>query len=231
MIKAVMIVNVQGKPRLIKFYTPMSEQEQQSVIRKIFKQVSSRPETFCNYLEGCVPEFGDSTKIIYRSYASLFIIFAVDQQESDLGILDLIQVFVEALDLCFETVCELDLIFHSDRVHYIIDEIISAGMVLETNLTLIMQAINDQKKLAEENTRTSGPMGSGGLAVSGSHSHMSSHSHHSHGGDSYNNPYSSGGGGVGGGAPPPGSTDYVKTGLDAANKIFATLAGTAAGYK
>ena len=31
----------------------------------------------------------------------------MDQQESDLGILDLIQVFVEALDRCFENVCEL----------------------------------------------------------------------------------------------------------------------------
>jgi AP-3 complex subunit sigma len=26
------------------------------------------------------------------------------------------QVFVEALDKCFENVCELDIIFHSDKV-------------------------------------------------------------------------------------------------------------------
>lgn len=71
----------------------------------------------------------------------------MDQQESDLGILDLIQVFVEALDKSFENVCELDLIFHSDRVHYILDEIIMAGMVLETNIVNIMNAINDQTKL------------------------------------------------------------------------------------
>lgn len=32
------------------------------------------------------------------------------------GILDLIQVFVEGLDKCFENVCELDLIFHVDKV-------------------------------------------------------------------------------------------------------------------
>lgn len=213
----------------------MSEEEQQLVIRKIFKQVSSRPETFCNYLEGCVPEFGDSTKIIYRNYASLYIIFAVDQQESDLGILDLIQVFVESLDICFETVCELDLIFHSDRVHYIIDEIISAGMVLETNLGLIMTAINDQNKLNVENTRASGPMGSNAaLASYSASSHSLSHSFSQSGlpGDSYNNPSSSfnGGGMSGGAGAAGGSSDYVKTGLDAANKIFASLSSTAAGY-
>lgn len=42
--------------------------------------------------------------------------FCVDSSESELGILDLIQVFVETLDRCFENVCELDLIFHVDKV-------------------------------------------------------------------------------------------------------------------
>ena len=40
----------------------------------------------------------------------------MDSSESELGILDLIQVFVETLDKCFENVCELDLIFHMDKV-------------------------------------------------------------------------------------------------------------------
>lgn len=118
----------------------------------MFLQVAQRSDTFCNYLEGCAAEFGDATKIIYRHYATLYFIFAVDQQESDLGILDLIQVFVESLDQCFESVCELDLIFHSDKVHYIVDEIIMAGMVLETNLNNIVTAINEQNKLVSNST-------------------------------------------------------------------------------
>lgn len=60
---------------------------------------------------------------------------------------DLIQVFVEALDKNFENVCELDLIFHPDKVNYILDEIIMAGMVLETNIHHILTAVNDQNKL------------------------------------------------------------------------------------
>ena len=85
--------------------------------------------------------------LIYRHYATLYFVFAVDTQESDLGILDLIQVFVEALDKCFENVCELDLIFHSDKVMYVLDEIIMAGMVLETNIVNILQSVQDQNKL------------------------------------------------------------------------------------
>ena len=82
--------------------------------------------------------------------AQLYFVFAVDELESDLGILDLIQVFVEALDKCFENVCELDLIFHSDKVHYILDEIVMAGMVLETNIVSILQGVNDQNKLHQK---------------------------------------------------------------------------------
>jgi AP-3 complex subunit sigma len=151
MIKGIIIVNNHGKPRLVKFYHPVeSEQLQQSVIRRVFTQVSSRPDSFCNYLEGIVPEWGENIKLIYRHYATLYFVFAVDAQESDLGILDLIQVFVEALDKCFENVCELDLIFHSDRVHYVLDEIVMGGMVLETNISAILQSIKDQGKMATE---------------------------------------------------------------------------------
>lgn len=38
-----------------------------------------------------IPEWGEGVKLIYRHYATLYFVFAVDQQESDLGILDLIQ--------------------------------------------------------------------------------------------------------------------------------------------
>jgi len=59
---------------------------------------------------------GKDSKLIYRHYATLYFVFAVDSSESELGILDLIQVFVESLDKRFENVCELDLIFHVEKV-------------------------------------------------------------------------------------------------------------------
>lgn len=123
-----------------------------------------------------VEDWGEC-KVVYRHYATLYFIFIVDQQESDLGILDLIQVlatafnachsalrpfpfapvrtsssrrgqvFVEALDKCFENVCELDIIFHSDKVNFVLDEICAAGMVLETNVVQILQAVHEQNKL------------------------------------------------------------------------------------
>ncbi|XP_015750860.1 PREDICTED: AP-3 complex subunit sigma-2-like, partial [Acropora digitifera] len=73
-----------------------------------------RSEHFNNFYFSLIG--GSDFKIIYRHYATLYFVFCVDSSESELGILDLIQVFVETLDKCFENVCELDLIFHMDKV-------------------------------------------------------------------------------------------------------------------
>nr|XP_030734486.1 AP-3 complex subunit sigma-2 isoform X1 [Globicephala melas] len=90
---------------------------------------------------------GSDYKLIYRHYATLYFVFCVDSSESELGILDLIQVFVETLDKCFENVCELDLIFHMDKVHYILQEVVMGGMVLETNMNEIVAQIEAQNRL------------------------------------------------------------------------------------
>lgn len=93
---------------------------------------------------------GSDYKLIYRHYATLYFVFCVDSSESELGILDLIQVFVETLDKCFENVCELDLIFHVDKVHCILNELVMGGMVLETNMNEILTRIEDQNKLEKQ---------------------------------------------------------------------------------
>lgn len=93
---------------------------------------------------------GSDYKLIYRHYATLYFVFCVDSSESELGILDLIQVFVETLDKCFENVCELDLIFHVDKVHYILNELVMGGMVLETNMNEILTRIEEQNKLEKQ---------------------------------------------------------------------------------
>ncbi|CAI5732612.1 unnamed protein product [Hyaloperonospora brassicae] len=155
MIKGILIVNNHGKPRIVKFYEHVPDAEQQAVIRDIYAQVSKRPDTLCNFLEGTVRYWGDGVKLIYRHYATLYFVFAVDKQESDLGILDLIQVFVETLDKIFENVCELDLIFHSDKIHYALDEIVMGGMVLETNINEVLTAVNEMNRLDSLSSRRS----------------------------------------------------------------------------
>jgi len=156
-IHAVVVVNNQGKPRLTRFYPPINHADQTVVVDECFKQVSKRGEHMCNFLEGKGTEkwaqlWGRDSRLIYRGYATLYFIFAADKSESELGVLDLIQVFVEVLDKCFENVCELDLIFHNDKVNMILDEIVMSGMVLETSLKQILQAVEGTVKYEEATT-------------------------------------------------------------------------------
>jgi AP-3 complex subunit sigma len=108
---------------------------------------------------------GSDYKLIYRHYATLYFVFCVDSSESELGILDLIQVFVETLDKCFENVCELDLIFHADEVHYILSELVMGGMVLQTNMSDILARIDEQSKLQKQEAGISAAPGRAVSAV------------------------------------------------------------------
>nr|XP_024650669.1 AP-3 complex subunit sigma-2-like isoform X1 [Macaca nemestrina] len=119
MIQAILVFNNHGKPRLVRFYQRFPEEIQQQIVRETFHLVLKRDDNICNFLEGGSLIGGSDYKLIYRHYATLYFVFCVDSSESELGILDLIQVFVETLDKCFENVCELDLIFHMDKVHYL----------------------------------------------------------------------------------------------------------------
>ncbi|OZJ03359.1 hypothetical protein BZG36_02985 [Bifiguratus adelaidae] len=150
MIQSVLIFNNHGKARLTKFYQQVDIATQQALIQEIFSLVSKRPDTACNFLEGSQLLGGKDTRVIYRHYATLYFVFVVDESESELGILDLIQVFVESLDRCFENVCELDLIFHFEEVHHTLSELIQGGMVLETNMTEIVAAIAELNKLKKK---------------------------------------------------------------------------------
>ena len=69
-----------------------TESEQQQIIKETFQLVSKREDHVCNFLEGGSLVGGEDFKLIYRHYATLYFVFCVDSSESELGILDLIQV-------------------------------------------------------------------------------------------------------------------------------------------
>lgn len=73
--------------------------------------VSKSNENVCNFLERELLIGGSDNKLIYSYYATLYVVFCVDFSEGELVILDLIQLFMETLDKCFENFCELDLSF------------------------------------------------------------------------------------------------------------------------
>ncbi|KAI8866512.1 snare-like protein [Ramicandelaber brevisporus] len=137
MILGVLIVNTSGLTRFAKFYEFVSAACQQDIQRIVYEQLSSREDTkTCNFATPQPPS-SDSRLIIYQRFASLYFVVLANQSESLLGILDIIRVFVMALEDCFPNVCELDIAYNPDKVAMVLAQIVSGGMVIETNLSRI----------------------------------------------------------------------------------------------
>ncbi|KAK7425233.1 Sigma-adaptin 3A [Neonectria magnoliae] len=162
MINAFLVFNGQGQPRLTKFYTQLETSIQQRLISEIFTLVSNRPSGSCNFLplppllaasgtsHTSSEEQNDVPSLVtYRHYATLFFIVISTSTESPLALIDLIQVYVEALDKLFENVCELDLIFNFETLHSTLSEMIIGGVVIETNLDRIVAGVKAQGTVAK----------------------------------------------------------------------------------
>ncbi len=48
---------------------------------------------------------------------------------------------METLDKYFENVCELDIMFNLEKTHFIVDEFISNGCILDANRTNVLAPI------------------------------------------------------------------------------------------
>ncbi|XP_047327782.1 AP-3 complex subunit sigma-like [Impatiens glandulifera] len=146
MIRAVIVMNDQGKPRLVKFYDYQPVEKQQEVIRSIYAVLSSRAENVSNFIRAD-PVFGPDAMLVYKTFATLYFVFVFDTYENELAMLDLMQVFVESLDKCFSNVCELDIVFNFNKVHAILDEIVLGGQVLETDSSDVVKAVQEITRL------------------------------------------------------------------------------------
>jgi AP-3 complex subunit sigma len=115
MIHAVIVMNTHGKPRITKFYKNVAADEQQEIVSAIYSALSSKGENFCSFIEAD-DIFGPETQLVYKHFATLYFVFAIDKAENELAILDLIQLFVEVLDKAFKNVCELDIVYNFNKV-------------------------------------------------------------------------------------------------------------------
>ena len=140
-----LLVNRQGKIRLMKWYDSYLVSERQKYIKELSVMVIGRSARLSNVIEW------NNYKIIYKRFASLYFITLCDKEENELIILELLQHCVECLDRYFGNVCELDIIFNFHKAYYIIEEILSGGNIQESDRKEIQKILTEQDtKLNEE---------------------------------------------------------------------------------
>jgi AP-1 complex subunit sigma 1/2 len=135
MIRFLLLLSRQGKVRLSKWYTTMTQKDRARVIKEVCPMVLSRGPKMCNFID-----WKDMT-LVYRRYASLYFVVGIDGGDNELVTMEVIHQFVEGLDKYFGNVCELDLIFNFHKAYYILDELLLGGEMQEPSKKVVIQMV------------------------------------------------------------------------------------------
>ena len=137
MIKFLVLVNKQGQTRLARYYEQgeLSGEDRTVQEADIVRKCLMRGEQQCSFFEY------RGYKIAYRRYASLFFVVGADEDENELAVLEFIHALVETLDRHFDNVCELDIMSQLDKAHYIVDEMLANGFVMEMNKNIVLEPL------------------------------------------------------------------------------------------
>ena len=135
--------------RLSKWYGTMSQKSKAKIVKDITQIILARRSRMCNFVEY------KENKVVYRRYASLFVVAGISPHDNELTMLEVIHRFVEVLDRYFGNVCELDLIFNFQKAYQVLDELLMAGELQESSkksvLRVVMQGDNVEEAENEDN--------------------------------------------------------------------------------
>ena len=138
-------------------------QERVALESEIIRKCLSRSELQCSFVEY------RGFKVIYRRYASLFFIVgtkadfdvrnmtsltdtinnkgtgsdkSIENYENELGLLEFIHTLVEKMDRWAGSICELDIMYQLEQVHFLVDEMVMNGYIVETNKSNVLRPID-----------------------------------------------------------------------------------------
>merc|ERR1719510_1319361 len=91
-------------------------------------------------------------KAVYRRYHSLYFCFIIEKEDNELIALEVIQRYVELLNVYFGSVCELDLALNFEKAYFLLNELILGGEIQETSNKIIIHNICQQDWIQEKET-------------------------------------------------------------------------------
>ncbi|KAG7254716.1 hypothetical protein CRUP_033022 [Coryphaenoides rupestris] len=101
MIKFVLMVNRQGRTRLARYYHPVEVSRRAALEAEVVQSCLSRKKDQCSFVE--YKDF----RLVYRHYASLYVVLGVTETENELSVYELVHNFLEVLDQYFSRVVSL----------------------------------------------------------------------------------------------------------------------------
>ncbi|XP_030854590.1 AP-4 complex subunit sigma-1-like [Strongylocentrotus purpuratus] len=137
MIKFVLMISKSGRTCFARYFEDGQLKAKDRVLLEsdLIRTILARKTKGCSFFDY------QDLKIIFRQFASVFIICGVDEEENEIGILEFIQLFVEILDSYFPKVSDFDVMFNLEKVHIILEEMLSNGYITETRKSHILSQL------------------------------------------------------------------------------------------
>ena len=144
MIEGIFLLNRYGNLRFLKIYAEEENNlDRDSLVKRIYTNILDTRDL------NIILDFefmGNSRKLVFKTFGSIYIALILDESENELAIMDFINVIMNCFDEIFNGVCELHFIMNPEKIYFMVDEMISGGIVIETNKAEIIKNYNDKMK-------------------------------------------------------------------------------------
>lgn len=145
MIETILILSKIGS---LIFYKNYSDKDHSSILTissRVFNIISNTKDSSIiydfKYNENSKNE--EDLRIYFRFYGSLYAVLITNELENELATLDFINVMMSIFNEVFEGLSEQIFSLNCEKVHLVLDEMITGGIVIETNKTEIIKNYNE----------------------------------------------------------------------------------------
>ncbi len=138
--KFVLALNRQGKLRFARWYTTYNVSEKRRISRNVLRCIQDAIKA--GDTSNCI-KYGANEKLIFRKYNGLYFVvcISVSGEEDELRYFMSIPLIVKLLDVYFDNVSELDLIFNFYKIHRVVDQVYVGGELVANRQEEIMDAL------------------------------------------------------------------------------------------
>ena len=136
-IEFILMVNKSGITRVARYFNDFTAPKKRALELSVLRECLKKNDKDAPFFEF------EEHSVIFRRYASLFIIIGVRKESSTevLMVHELIHLLVQIMDSFFQSVCEMDILNNIHFVYMIVDEVVSNGIIISTNKEQIINNV------------------------------------------------------------------------------------------
>lgn len=135
MYKFLLIANADRRLRYSYYFDHIDKSKRPALATSLIQKCLGRNHNSCSFFEY------EGFSIVYRKLGQLTFIIGTVGDENHLAVYEFVRAFVQVLDTYFSGVTEKHIITNFYKVHFILQQMVSNGSVVETNIKNVLEPL------------------------------------------------------------------------------------------